>query len=107
MGCHFLLQDIFPTQRFNPGLLHCRQTLYPLSHQGSQGVNTVVTPILQMRRLRHKGVREPGQGLTRSSQVAEAGAKVEQIGSRVLTTGHSRRAKANVKCLAQRGTHSR
>ena len=26
-GCHFLLQGIFPTQRLNPGLLHCRQTL--------------------------------------------------------------------------------
>ena len=35
MGCHFLLQGIFPTQGSNQGLLHCRQTLYPLSHQGS------------------------------------------------------------------------
>ena len=28
-------RGIFPTQGSNPGLLHCRQTLYPLSHQGS------------------------------------------------------------------------
>ena len=35
MDCHFLLQRIFPTQGWNPGLLHCRQTLYHLSHQGS------------------------------------------------------------------------
>ena len=35
MGCHFLLQGIFPTQESNLGLPHCRQTLYPLSHQGS------------------------------------------------------------------------
>ena len=28
-------RGIFPTQGLNPGLLHCRQTLYPLSHQGS------------------------------------------------------------------------
>ena len=35
MGCHFLLQGIFPTQGLNPGLLHCRQMLYHLSHQGS------------------------------------------------------------------------
>ena len=35
MDCHFLLQGIFPTQGSNPGLLHCRQTLYCLSHQGS------------------------------------------------------------------------
>ena len=26
VGCHFLLQGIFPTQRSNPGLPHCRQT---------------------------------------------------------------------------------
>ena len=35
VGCHFLLQGIFQTQGLNLGLLHCRQTLYPLSHQGS------------------------------------------------------------------------
>ena len=35
VGCHFFLQRIFPTQGSNPGLLHCRQTLYHLSHQGS------------------------------------------------------------------------
>ena len=35
MGCHFLLQGIFATQGLNPGLPHCRQTLYRLSHQGS------------------------------------------------------------------------
>ena len=35
VGCHLLLQGIFPTQGSNLGLLHCRQTLYPLSHQGS------------------------------------------------------------------------
>ena len=35
MGCHFLLHGIFPTEGLNLGLLHCRQTLYHLSHQGS------------------------------------------------------------------------
>ena len=35
VGCHFLLQRIFLTQGLNPGLLHCRQMLYHLSHQGS------------------------------------------------------------------------
>ena len=34
VGCHFLLQGIFPNQGSNPGLLHCRQTLY---HQSCQG----------------------------------------------------------------------
>ena len=35
VGCRFLLQGIFLTQGSNPGLPHCRQTLYHLSHQGS------------------------------------------------------------------------
>ena len=34
VGCHFLLQGIFPSQGLNPGLPHCRQILYHLSHQG-------------------------------------------------------------------------
>ena len=37
VGCHFLLQRIFPTQGSNLGLLHCRQMLYHLSHQGIPG----------------------------------------------------------------------
>ena len=35
VGCHALLQRIFLTQGSNPGILHCRQILYCLSHQGS------------------------------------------------------------------------
>ena len=35
VDCCSLLQGIFPTQRLNPGLLHCGQILYHLSHQGS------------------------------------------------------------------------
>ena len=35
MGSHSLLQGIFPTQGLNLGLLHCRQTLNYLGHQGS------------------------------------------------------------------------
>ena len=35
MGCHALLQGIFPTQGLNLGLLHCRQILYHLRYQGS------------------------------------------------------------------------
>ena len=30
-----ILQEIFPTQGLNLGLLHCRQMLYQLSHKGS------------------------------------------------------------------------
>ena len=35
MVFRFLLQGIFLTQGLNPGLLHCRQILYHLNHQGS------------------------------------------------------------------------
>ena len=35
VGCHALLQGIFPTQGSDPGLLHCRWILYQLSLQGS------------------------------------------------------------------------
>ena len=33
LDCHALLQGIFPTQRLNPGLPHCRHLLYCLSHR--------------------------------------------------------------------------
>ena len=32
VGCHALLQGIFPTQGSNPGLPQCRQILYSLNH---------------------------------------------------------------------------
>ena len=34
VGSYFLLQGIFLTQGLNLALLHCRQILYHLSHQG-------------------------------------------------------------------------
>ena len=39
VGCHALLQGIFPTQGLNPGLLHCRWILYSLSYQGRDSDN--------------------------------------------------------------------
>ena len=44
VGSHFLLQGIFPTQGSNPGLLHCRQILYQLSHQGSPRILDLPKP---------------------------------------------------------------
>ena len=35
VGSLSLLQGIVPTQGSNPGLPHCRQILYQLSHKGS------------------------------------------------------------------------
>ena len=38
-GLPFPSQGNFPTQGSNPGLPHCRQTLYRLSHQGNTSVD--------------------------------------------------------------------
>ena len=38
VGCHALLQGIFPTQGSNSSHTHFRWILYHLSHQGSQKV---------------------------------------------------------------------
>ena len=35
VGCHALLQGMFPTQGSNPGLSHCSWLFYQLSHEGS------------------------------------------------------------------------
>ena len=43
VGRHFLLQGIFPTQGSNLGLLHCRQTLYRLSHEGRLELPTLLS----------------------------------------------------------------
>ena len=68
VGCHALLHGIFLTQESNPGLLHCRQTLYPLSHQGSLHiflimVNTLVAsniekPRQHIKKQRHHFVNQ-------------------------------------------------
>ena len=41
VGCHFLLQGLFPTQGLSPGLPHCRWILYQLSHQGSHYIHDI------------------------------------------------------------------
>ena len=35
VGCHALLEGMFPIQGSSPGLPHCRQILYCLSHKGT------------------------------------------------------------------------
>ena len=45
VGCHFLLQRIFPTQGLNLGLPPCRHTLYCLSHQGNPGTHNLFTKL--------------------------------------------------------------
>ena len=48
MGCHFLLQGIFPIQGSNLGLLHCRQILYQLSYKGSPTLTSAATRSLTL-----------------------------------------------------------
>ena len=53
VGSLSLFQGIFPTQRLDPGLPHCRQFLYQLSHKGNPRetqVNTL-SPWLSERRI--------------------------------------------------------
>ena len=55
-GCHFLLQGIFLIQGLNLGLLHWRQILYHLSHQGRclvQFRHSVMSNSLQPHGLQH------------------------------------------------------
>ena len=39
VGCHVLLQGIFPTQESNLSPLHCRQILYRLSQDTQEVLN--------------------------------------------------------------------
>ena len=43
VGCHFLLQGIFPTQGSYPCLLHWPVSSLPLSHQGKQDLKSAST----------------------------------------------------------------
>ena len=52
VGSFSLLQDIFPAQGSIPGLPHCRQILYQLSHQGSPTllrISLILPPSLHPR----------------------------------------------------------
>ena len=58
VGCHALLQGIFPTQGSNPSLPHCRQMPYRLSHQG-KGKPTVKQHLSFRPPLHHLGSPNP------------------------------------------------
>ena len=53
VGCHSLLQRIFPTHGSNSGLLHCRQIVYYLSHQGSPTLRHISGQIYNSKRYMH------------------------------------------------------
>ena len=62
VGCHFLLQSIFPTQGSNLGLPHCRQTLYHLSHQGSMQSTSCKMPYWMKHKLESRLLGEISTG---------------------------------------------
>ena len=66
VGCHFLLQRIFPTQGMNPGLLHCRQMLYCLSHHLSGKLRKIlpietihVSTVYSRQESSHPNIQQP------------------------------------------------
>ena len=56
VGSLSLLQRIFPTQGSNPGLPHCKQILYQLSHKGSPKwlYRPYINPFIQTQGMSHK-----------------------------------------------------
>ena len=74
---------IFPTQELNWGLLHCRQILYQLSHQGSPSFNLLLQNLIkwfhQGERGRQGMLATPlprGQGLIPESLLFQSAAHV-------------------------------
>ena len=61
VGYHTLLQGILPTQGWEPGLLHCRQILYHLSHQGSPVIiiGNVIKCLVYPKPLQYFGLENP------------------------------------------------
>ena len=49
VGCHFLLQGIFPTEGSNLSLLHLQSDSLPLSHLGSPAKPTYHVPYLYIK----------------------------------------------------------
>ena len=68
VGCHFLLQGIFPTRGSNLGLPHCMQILYSLSHQDS---TKLLTCPLLLQILQKKNLRDAGRPKPRKDQFLE------------------------------------
>ena len=67
VGCHALLQGVFPIQGLNPRLLHCRRILYYLSHQGSP--STVYRCVVQRRRLMAQKLKHTQQLLRNTKKM--------------------------------------
>ena len=109
VGCHFLLKGIFLTQVSNRDLLHCRQILYLLSHQGSLQDNSsalqlLCTLFLLLLLLHQPHLRSPG---IRSQRLGTPGLEDDEGPGQVslmpketsLSTGRSLPANPCSPCL--------
>ena len=67
VGCHALLQGIFPTQGSNPGLPHCRWILCHPNHQGSPVSLDKLQEIVKDREAWHAVVHGVTKSQTRLS----------------------------------------
>ena len=91
VGSLSLLQGIFPTQGLNPGLPHCKQTLYQLSHQGSPSILEWVASSFSSRSSQ-PGIEPGSPALQADSLLSEPLGKPKNtgVGSLSLLQGISR-----------------
>ena len=94
VGCHFLLQGIFPAQGLNLGLPHWRRTLYPLSHQRSPFSFGKAHPFFQ-----HEAKSSQSCGLTWSSLQSKNPALQSHLGFiSLLSRRHPNSAQLHLDC---------
>ena len=97
-----LLQGIFPTQGSNPGLQHCRQILYQLSHQES--------PVVKDNSPCHAGdtvsisgsERSPGGGTGKPLQYSCLGNPMNRGAWWAIVHGVTK-SQTQLKCLSSSG----
>ena len=84
-------RGIFPTQEGNPGLLHCRQILYHLRHQGSPR-RTYILTIINLEEELEWGVLLVGERvnwlLSSESVVKSSMRERKRAGLKTKSTGH-------------------
>ena len=85
VGFHTFWQGIFPTQRLNPGLPHCRQILYLLNHQGSLKKYPTDVQISSQRVIYLRRVLSPGKHIL-MTQHKEAILHLPPITKKLLRT---------------------
>ena len=81
MGSHSLLQGIFPTQGSNLGLLHCRQILYHLNHQGNPPMQETWVQSLDQENPLEKEMATPSSILAWENLWTEEPGGLQSMGS--------------------------